>query len=47
VRILKPIYESKSQEYIYSNGVTSDISFEEKISFPFDVQKDSTLDISL
>jgi hypothetical protein len=47
VSIARPMYESKSQEYIYSNGVTDKLSFEEKISFPFDVQKDGTLDITL
>lgn len=47
VEVSKPIYPSKTSEYVFTNGSTSDLSYEEKIDFDAVAKHWGYLEISL
>jgi len=47
IKLSKPIYPSKTSEYVFTNGMTQDLSYEEKVNFD-DVSKNGWyLEVSL
>ncbi len=47
IEVSKPIYPSKTSEYVFTNGNTSDLSYEEKIDFDSVAKHWGYLEISL
>lgn len=47
LELTKPIYPSKTSEYVFTNGSTSDLSYEEKVDFGKVVQNGGYLEVSL
>lgn len=47
VELTKPIYPSKTSEYVFTNGMTEDLSYEEKVDFGKVAQNGGYLEVSL
>lgn len=47
IKVSKPIYPSKTSEYVFTNGMTEDLSYEEKIDFENVAKNWGYLEISL
>lgn len=47
VQIERPVMQENSGEYIFTNGSTLDLSYEEKIDFPSYILSEGNIDISL
>lgn len=47
IKVSKPIYPSKTSEYVFTNGMTEDLSYEEKVDFENVAKNWGYLEISL